>query len=461
MENIIGINLLPGCISAACVQAGKPLMIPKQRPYPKETGKLFEAIREDASQEWLTQGSDPLKAICVAPASMDYREKDRLRILNSHVAVSRFLPPTVTAALMDYHRIKAFYDQREETTTLVCSAIGDSFEVAVLDISAEMVEVLAVQSMPTTYYYDQLALLNRVLKASEKANRDIRRLLLMGELVPELKDDLLYTFSKASVAVCSPEDAVLGAALYGGKLNGKYPAALILNVQANALGLETVRTTMVKGNTSIATAQAKVFTNAEKDQTGMNILLYEEINRSQDTHPQRIPACRYHIKDLPPMQKGEARIEVKVDIDPPGTIKVTARDIVRGRDLTLHSGLKEEYPYPVEWEETEADPAGTENLIRELLPVYDDLERAMIQPTSNAAYKKGVELTLKKLTETLKKQGAEPYGSVGETFDPKIHEAAVHICDINLRPNVVSRVYRKGFRLNGRIIRYAMVQVAN
>ena len=104
---------------------------------------------------------------------------------------------------------------------------------------------------------------------------------------------------------------------------------------------------------------------------------------------------------------------------------------------------------------------GKADAVEKLLPVYDNLERALNQPTEDAAYKKGVEMTMNELVKILTGLGVEIFGEVGETFDPNMHNAVMHTEDENLGENTISLVFQKGFRIGEKIVRFAMVQVAN
>ena len=96
-----------------------------------------------------------------------------------------------------------------------------------------------------------------------------------------------------------------------------------------------------------------------------------------------------------------------------------------------------------------------------ILPIYDNLERALNQPTEDAAYKKGVELTMNELLKIFGTLGVEVFGNVGDAFDPNLHNAVMHTDDETLGENVISQVFQKGFKLGDKIVRFAMVQVAN
>ena len=104
---------------------------------------------------------------------------------------------------------------------------------------------------------------------------------------------------------------------------------------------------------------------------------------------------------------------------------------------------------------------GKADAIVKLLPIYDNLERALNQPTEDAAYKKGVEMTLTELVKILDALGVKPFGEAGETFDPQRHNAVMHIEDESLGENVIAEVFQTGFAHGDKVIRFAMVKVAN
>ena len=104
---------------------------------------------------------------------------------------------------------------------------------------------------------------------------------------------------------------------------------------------------------------------------------------------------------------------------------------------------------------------GKADAVEKLLPVYDNLERALNQPCTDEAYKKGVELTMTELKKIFEGLGVEIYGEVGEEFNPELHNAVMHNEDESLGENVISMVFQKGFKLGDKVVRFAMVQVAN
>ena len=104
---------------------------------------------------------------------------------------------------------------------------------------------------------------------------------------------------------------------------------------------------------------------------------------------------------------------------------------------------------------------GKADAVAKILPVYDNLERALNQPTEDAAYKKGVEMTMTELVKILNGLGVEIFGTVGETFDPNLHNAVMHLDSEEHDENVITQVFQKGFKMGDKIVRFAMVQVAN
>jgi molecular chaperone GrpE len=104
---------------------------------------------------------------------------------------------------------------------------------------------------------------------------------------------------------------------------------------------------------------------------------------------------------------------------------------------------------------------GKADAVAKMLPVYDNLERALNQETTDAAYKKGVEMTMNELTKIFTALGVEIFGNVGDEFDPNLHNAVMHIENEELGENTIAAVFQKGFKIGDKVVRFAMVQVAN
>ena len=104
---------------------------------------------------------------------------------------------------------------------------------------------------------------------------------------------------------------------------------------------------------------------------------------------------------------------------------------------------------------------GKADAVEMLLPVYDNLERALNQPTEDEAYKKGVEMTMTQLVGILTGLGVEIFGQEGDAFDPNIHNAIMHTEADGVEENTITMVFQKGFKMGDKIVRFAMVEVAN
>ena len=104
---------------------------------------------------------------------------------------------------------------------------------------------------------------------------------------------------------------------------------------------------------------------------------------------------------------------------------------------------------------------GKADAVAKMLPIYDNLERALNQPTEDTAYKKGVEMTMTELLKIFGSLGVEVFGNAGDAFDPNLHNAVMHIDSDELGENVIAQVFQKGFKVGEKIVRFAMVQVAN
>lgn len=102
------------------------------------------------------------------------------------------------------------------------------------------------------------------------------------------------------------------------------------------------------------------------------------------------------------------------------------------------------------------------NVIKELLPILDNIDRAaLLEDKTSADYIKGIELIVKQFEGLGDKLGIKSVAEVGDTFDPNVHEAVMHVEDETLGENVIAEVLQKGFKIGDTVIRPAMVKVAN
>ena len=109
----------------------------------------------------------------------------------------------------------------------------------------------------------------------------------------------------------------------------------------------------------------------------------------------------------------------------------------------------------------ERENTGTPDPLLAELESLKDQERALKQETADAAYKKGVEMTMTGLKDVLAKLGVEEIPAQGEPFDPNVHNAVMHVEDESVGAGIVVEVFQAGFRAGEKVIRAAMVKVAN
>ena len=101
------------------------------------------------------------------------------------------------------------------------------------------------------------------------------------------------------------------------------------------------------------------------------------------------------------------------------------------------------------------------NTLKSFLPVYDNLVRALNQSTEDEAYKKGVEMIMAQFRATMEKLGVTEMNCLGQKFDPAFHNAVMHVDDEEKGENEIVEVFQQGFMLGEKVIRFAMVKVAN
>lgn len=99
--------------------------------------------------------------------------------------------------------------------------------------------------------------------------------------------------------------------------------------------------------------------------------------------------------------------------------------------------------------------------LKKFLPVYDNLVRALAQSTEDEAYRRGVEMIMNQFNVTMEKLGVTEIECLGKKFDPAFHNAVMHIEDEEKGENEIVEVFQKGFMMGDKVIRFAMVKVAN
>lgn len=156
-------------------------------------------------------------------------------------------------------------------------------------------------------------------------------------------------------------------------------------------------------------------------------------------------------------------------------VKETAEEVVETKEEQLQKALDEKndqflrlyaeydnFRKRSQKEKQDIYTSSKADVIKELLPVLDNFDRAANNTEcSFEDYKKGIDLIFNQLSEILNKTGVESYGERGDAFDPNIHNAVMTVEDDELGENQIASVFSKGYKLGDRIIREAVVTVAN
>lgn len=101
------------------------------------------------------------------------------------------------------------------------------------------------------------------------------------------------------------------------------------------------------------------------------------------------------------------------------------------------------------------------DIMTSILPIIDNLEKAISAGTDDASYEEGIKMILKQLKDVLAFNGVKEIETVGHQFDPELHEAVSHVTDEKLGPNTIKEEFRKGYIIGTKVIRHSMVIVAN
>lgn len=148
-----------------------------------------------------------------------------------------------------------------------------------------------------------------------------------------------------------------------------------------------------------------------------------------------------------------------------GEVEVAREESQRNRDLYLRSVADlDNYRKRAQREKEDTLRFANENILREILPVVDNLERALDHARSegadNSALLEGVERTLSQFTKVLEKFNVKPVSGQGEVFDPAFHEAIGQVESADMPSGSVAKVLQRGYLLNDRLLRPAMVMVS-
>lgn len=178
----------------------------------------------------------------------------------------------------------------------------------------------------------------------------------------------------------------------------------------------------------------------------------ETKNTAEQTENTEQPAEK-EVKTEKKEKKTKAQIELE---------KIKA-ELENKNDLLLRTAAEfDNYKKRTDRERLTVAEYAKASVIKELLPILDNIDRASaLEDKTGAEYIKGIELIVKQFESLGERLGIKEVASVGDTFDPEVHEAVMHIEDETLGENVIAEVLQKGFKIGDTVIRAAMVKVAN
>ena len=137
-------------------------------------------------------------------------------------------------------------------------------------------------------------------------------------------------------------------------------------------------------------------------------------------------------------------------------------ELEKQKDLLLRTAAEfDNYKRRTERERVAVGEHARATTLKPLLPVFDSLDRAQGVDPASPEYAKGIEMIVKQLSDAAAKLGLVEIAAVGETFDPTLHEAVMHVEDDTVGENTVVEVLQKGYKIGDTVVRHAMVKVAN
>lgn len=153
---------------------------------------------------------------------------------------------------------------------------------------------------------------------------------------------------------------------------------------------------------------------------------------------------------------------VVIDEKAPTEIEKLSSELIQEKDKYLRLMAEfDNFRKRSSKEKLESYSDATSKVISDILPVFDNFERALESETADENFKTGVQMIFNQFSDVLKKLGIEVVNPVGEEFNPNYSNAINQIEDENFGENTVAQVFQKGYKIGDKVIRYAMVVVAN
>ena len=177
--------------------------------------------------------------------------------------------------------------------------------------------------------------------------------------------------------------------------------------------------------------------------------------------PQQETACEEETEKQPEAETKAGDHEAAAEEAQSSPLEELQKELGRQKDLLLRTAAEyENFRRRSQKERENVYADAYAEALGEVMPMVDNLERAL-QCGEGEQLHKGLEMVMNQFQEMLKKLGIETFGEKGDTFDPNIHHAIMHEDNENLPENSIVEVFQRGYKKGERIIRCAMVKVAN
>lgn len=403
----------------------------------------------------------------------------------------------------------AFYTKYQRDSVFLSVVVSDNFfDMAVVDCEEGIVEVLSQDSFPILKGKgnDLAVQTEKVLTTLESRTNERRkdeafyrshiRVILIGgdSAYYENVSDSLKQILPVTIVQYMPKDSfAIGAAVLAGKLLGRLTRNfLLLDTLQHTVSIEIPDGKVVpvlSKDIAIPAKTAKVCTTSFDNQNRIDIYIYEgEHSLAKDN-------CLIgtgHLNRISPAPKGQLQIAFIFEIDANGILEVIAENQETGhrKKIVIQSGYMskedieksrlflESYSIDAavtnnnvnisrkaENTKTIEDFAGnTKGILMQILPVLDNFERALEAASNDTGidqYLEGFKLIYRQLRKNLEAEGVTEIPSLGQSFDPHLHMAAMHVDDPTTGENVIIEVFQKGYMYKGKVLRCSIVKVAN
>lgn len=434
MGNVFGVAMTAGGVRAAAWKNGRPVILADSVPLLRLRNELERTVGAPATD--VVQAGSAATSMQWLQSQHKVWEKagmQLVRVIRSHTAVALLFAIS-----------QRF---RTEGLTAVVECDGPRTRITLLELEGDLIEELS-------YYTDGAddpaqALRGAVAKAGRRIS-DIRVALILDS--EERTGQIRYLLSPGSRVEYYPRQAIVqGAAVYAGILSGQVDGIVVQCIDFE-LGLQPENgsyTPMIPAATAYPAMEQKEF-QVPAGKTTLDITLIEKCGGP-------LELGSYRISGIP---AGTQRVAVALSVNANGALVPQAFLPGDSRRPLPMSAVAPATPAKAAQPAPKGDDTQTA-VINALLPIYDNLYLAVSQPCTDAAYKRGIEQILKNITKQLSDLGAEPYGEIGEQFNPNLHNAVIHLPDFSMGKNEISRVFRRGFRKGSTVLRFADVQVAN